>query len=53
MAFAAQLREQHGFACIGAEGVFATALLCDGLPRFVAEAEDLEPRYLMASYAED
>lgn len=31
----------------------ATALLATGLPSFAASAEDLEPRYLMATYAED
>jgi len=31
----------------------ANALLSDRLPWFAAEAEDLEPRYLMATYAED
>jgi len=52
-AFAAQLQEQHGLSCVAAQGLFAPALLASGLPRFVAAAADLEPRYLMASYAED
>ncbi|MCK5944753.1 MAG: tRNA (adenosine(37)-N6)-threonylcarbamoyltransferase complex dimerization subunit type 1 TsaB [Planctomycetes bacterium] len=38
---------------IGASGLSAAALLADGLPRFAAASADLEPRYLMASYAED
>ena len=31
----------------------AAALLSDRLPWFDAKAEDLEPRYLMSTYAED
>jgi tRNA threonylcarbamoyladenosine biosynthesis protein TsaB len=52
-AFAQQLRDERGLACVAAVGLFAPALLADGLPRFAAAAADLEPRYLMASYAED
>ncbi len=52
-AFAAKLREQQGLTCVAATGFTAAALLAPGLPRFAAAAKDLEPRYLMASYAED
>lgn len=51
-ALAARLEGQHGVACSVATGWTASALLADGLPRFRAEAAALEPRYLMASYAE-
>lgn len=51
--FAAQLHEERGLNAVAASGLFAPALLADGLPRFAAAAADLEPRYLMASYAED
>ena len=44
----------RGAQCVVAERLTAAALLADGsLPLFDANAEDLEPRYLMASYAED
>lgn len=51
--FAASLRAERGLECVAAAGWSADALLVDGLPRFSAVAADLEPRYLMASYAED
>ena len=50
---AAQLEADHGLRCTAATGWSAAALLADGLPRFEAELHELEPRYLMASYAED
>ena len=52
-AFARTLREQRGLECVAAGGMDASALLAQGLPRFAASVTDLEPRYLMASYAED
>ena len=47
------MREQRGLECVEAGGMDAAALLAQGLPRFAASVTDLEPRYLMASYAED
>ena len=52
-AFAERLFAERGLACVQAEGLSAAALLADGLPRFDAEPQDLEPRYLMASSAEE
>lgn|GEM_PF-5432254 len=52
-ALTAQLQEQRGISCLAARGWSANALLAGGLPRFPANWRDLEPRYLMASYAED
>ncbi|MGC6488264.1 MAG: tRNA (adenosine(37)-N6)-threonylcarbamoyltransferase complex dimerization subunit type 1 TsaB [Planctomycetota bacterium] len=52
-ALAERLADERGLACVAAEGLTAAALLAEGLPRFPAPAEALEPRYLMASYAED
>ncbi len=52
-AFARTLREQRGLECLEVGGMDASALLAQGLPRFAASVTDLEPRYLMASYAED
>ena len=49
---AARLREERGIECVAASGLTAAGLLTDGLPRFAADAASLEPRYLMASYAE-
>ena len=51
-ALAAQLQSQYGVSCSIATGWTAAALLVEGLPRFSADATALEPRYLMASYAE-
>ena len=51
-ALASRLEEHHGVACSVVTGWTASALLAGGLPRFRAEAAALEPRYLMASYAE-
>lgn len=50
---AERLREERGLELTAASGWTAAALLADGLPSFEASAADLEPRYLMASYAED
>ena len=52
-AFADTLSREHGLDCLAVSGWSADALLRDGLPRFVAAPADLEPRSLMASYAED
>ena len=43
----------HGVTAVVANQCTAAALLATGLPSFTASAEDLEPRYLMATYAED
>ena len=51
-AFAEELG-RRGLPCVAASGWTAANLLRDGLPRFSAAPADLEPRYLMASYAED
>ena len=51
-AFAEELG-RRGLECVAARGWTAANLLRDGLPRFAAAPADLEPRYLMASYAED
>jgi tRNA threonylcarbamoyl adenosine modification protein YeaZ len=55
-AFAEQLGEQlreRNVEVIVARDLGADALFAPGLPLFSAKAEDLEPRYLMATYAED
>jgi tRNA threonylcarbamoyl adenosine modification protein YeaZ len=55
-AFAEQLGEQlreRNVEVIVARDLGADALFASGLPLFSAKAEDLEPRYLMATYAED
>ena len=43
----------HSVTVLVANQCTAAALLATGLPSFAASAEDLEPRYLMATYAED
>lgn len=55
-AFAEQLGEQlreRKIEVIVACDLGADALFAPGLPLFLAKTEDLEPRYLMATYAED
>lgn len=46
------LRERQAHVVVARE-LTAAALLSDRLPWFPAKAQDLEPRYLMATYAED
>lgn len=46
------LRERQAHVVVARE-LTAAALLSDRLPWFAAKTEDLEPRYLMATYAED
>ena len=55
-AFAEQLGEQlheRQVEVVVARDLAADALFAPGLPLFSAKSEDLEPRYLMATYAED
>ena len=55
-AFAEQLREplrERQVEVVVARDLAADALFAAGLPLFSAKSEDLEPRYLMATYAED
>lgn len=55
-AFAEQLGEQlreRDVQVVVARDLGADAMFAPGLPLFSVKAEDLEPRYLMATYAED
>lgn len=49
---AVPMRERQAEVVVARE-LTAAALLSERLPWFSAKAEDLEPRYLMATYAED
>ena len=46
------MRERQAEVLVARE-LSAAALFANGLPSFAAKAEDLEPRYLMATYAEE
>lgn len=45
--------DKHGLEVVVARDLGADRMFAAGLPTFPAKPEDLEPRYLMASYAED
>jgi len=50
--FEAELLERK-VEVVVARNLGADAMFALGLPTFSAKAEDLEPRYLMATYAEE